>query len=263
MTAQQARWEVAAATEIGAMHVREHLPNQDSSAVWAAPDATAAVAVVADGHGHHAHFRSDVGSALAAAITEELLVAAVGSGGNAVDPAIVAREVVAAWRDAVLAHVAEHPLRSDERLRGELVPYGTTLVAAVASGGRLGVLQVGDGDAVVVRTSGEVLRPLPEDPMSSDGVHTASLCQPDPLSSLRTTVLDLDDDPLALVLVTTDGLGKATPGRPDWWEQTGRTLAAALADAGPAGVRERLAAQVTEAAGLGGDDTTLAVLARA
>ncbi|MCW2812600.1 MAG: hypothetical protein JWN84_55 [Nocardioides sp.] len=247
-------WAVAAATTIGAFHVREHLPNQDSVRTWAADDGSSAVVVVADGHGHHAHHRSDVGSDLATRITLDALRAALPHA----DPVAVAAEVVAAWREAVLDHVAAHPLRSDESPRGPLVPYGTTLVALAVTPERLVALQIGDGDTIAVRASGEPFRPLVEDP-SLDGVHTASLCQADPLASLRTTVVDLRDDPVRLALVATDGLGKARVDPDTWWASTAAGLAAA-ADDGLEVLRARLPIEVREPARVGGDDTTLAVL---
>ncbi|WP_139984306.1 protein phosphatase 2C domain-containing protein [Nocardioides litoris] len=256
-------WGVASATTIGSFHVREHLPNQDSVATWAAEDGSAAVAVVADGHGHPAHFRSDVGSSLAAELALEALQRAVAAGDP--DPVAAGREVVEAWRAAVLEHVESHPLRSDEARRGPLVPYGSTLVATAATATRLVVVQVGDGDAVVVRASGAAEQPLPDDP-DLDGVHTSSLCQPDPLASLRTAVIDLDPDdhdPVALAYVCTDGYGKARVDARTWWRAAARDLVTAAAQAGLDGVRRRLPADVAEPARVGGDDTTIAVLARA
>ena len=263
MGGSRAGWGVASATAIGSFHVGEHLPNQDSVRTWAAGDGSAAVLVVADGHGHRAHFRSDVGAQLATALTLDALRTALldPAPTEPIDPVEVAVDVVAAWRRAVLAHVAAHPLRSDEAPRGPLVPYGTTLLALATTTDRLVALQVGDGDTVAVRASGQVWRPLPEDP-SLDGVHTASLCQHDPVSSLRTAVLDLREDPVTLAYVCTDGLGKARPGAATWWAETGHELAATLRGEGLDGVRARLPRDVRGPAQVGGDDTTLAVVAR-
>ncbi|WP_246142605.1 protein phosphatase 2C domain-containing protein [Nocardioides rubriscoriae] len=260
-----AGWGVASATTIGSFHVATHLPHQDSVRTWAAPDGSAAVVVVADGHGHHAHFRSDVGADLATALTLDALTAAL-EGAGEVDPAAVAVDAVSAWRRAVLEHVAAHPLRSDEARRGPLVPYGTTLVALAVSDDRLVALQVGDGDTVVVRASGRAWRPLPDDP-DGDGVRTASLCQPDPMSSLRTATVDLaadaadQDDPVVLAMVCTDGFGKARADPDTWWSTTARDLAATVRDGGLDALRARLPADVGDPAQVGGDDTSIAVVA--
>jgi hypothetical protein len=258
------RWGVASASTIGSYHVREHLPNQDATTTWAADDGSAAVAVVADGHGHHAHFRSDVGSALAATIALDVLRTAIEDDG-AIDPPAAGQEVVDRWQAAVLEHVRQEPLRSDELRRGPLVPYGSTLVATAVAGGRLVVLQVGDGDAVLVRASGAAEQVLPDDP-ALDGVHTSSLCQPDPMTSLRTADLDLsdggtDDDPFVLAYVATDGLGKARVDPDTWWRATARDLLGSVTDGGTDALAARLRTDVVDPARIGGDDCTIAVVA--
>ena len=68
-------WATAAASVIGSVHLRHHLPNQDSVRTWTS--GSASVVALADGHGHHLHFRSDVGSALAARCAVEALSAAL------------------------------------------------------------------------------------------------------------------------------------------------------------------------------------------
>lgn len=269
-TTSSTRWGVAAATTIGSFHVREHLPHQDSVATWARPDGRCAAVVVADGHGHRAHFRSDVGADLATSLTLDLLRRALETGPTpAPDPVEVAVEAIAAWRVAVLDHVDAHPLRSDASPRGPLVPYGTTLLAVALTPTHLLALQVGDGDVVVVRPDGSARRPVPDDP-SLDGVRTTSLCQPDPVAALRTARLDLAEHPVALAYAATDGLGKARVDRgplagddATWWAETGRELAATAEAGGLDAVRARLPREVREPAEIGGDDTTIAVLARA
>lgn len=256
-----AGWQVASATTIGSFHVREHLPNQDAAQTWAADDGSAAIAVVADGHGHPMHFRSGTGSQVAATRTLEVLRAALPE----VDPQTAAAEVVELWRDDVLAHARAHPMRSDELRRGPLVPYGTTLVAIAVTGTHLVVLQIGDGDAVLVRASGRAHRPVVDDP-ALDGVHTSSLCQPDPISSLRTAVVALDDgesgNQVTLAYVATDGLGKARVDPATWWRTTGTELESTARAGGIDAVRADLPRRVAEPAQVGGDDTTIAVVAR-
>src|SRR5690348_1328061 len=56
-TTRAPRWAPTAATTIGSVHIRDGLPLQDAFLTWADADRT--VIAVADGHGHHAHFRSD------------------------------------------------------------------------------------------------------------------------------------------------------------------------------------------------------------
>src|SRR6201994_2310702 len=61
-------WKVAHACVRGSSHQRSGLPNQDAVQCIVTPAAqgTVAVAVVSDGHGSPRHFRSQIGSLLAA-----------------------------------------------------------------------------------------------------------------------------------------------------------------------------------------------------
>ncbi len=252
-------WGVADATVIGSYHIREQLPNQDRALTWTSPDGGSAVITVADGHGHHAHFRSDVGADLATRCLLDVLVAALPEP----DLVAVATEVVARWQAAVEAHVEAEPFLPTDFVRDVYTPYGATLLAVATTPTRLFALQVGDGDLVAVRASGEAFRPVPEDP-SLDGIHTASMCQPDPLSSFRYATVDLDDgsDPVALAFVCTDGFGKARVDAGGWWRQTGEELVGFVRDRGLPWVAEQLPGWLEEPAQIGGDDTTLAVVAR-
>ena len=72
----QPGWTVLSASRIGSVHLRDELPLQDAVLTWT--DGRQAVAAVADGHGHKAHFRSDIGSALAAVSAVEEMRRVVG-----------------------------------------------------------------------------------------------------------------------------------------------------------------------------------------
>ena len=66
---------------IGSVHVRDQRPLQDAVATFAEDDVS--VIAVADGHGHHLHFRSDVGARLAAdGAVAAVRAAAAGWGGS-------------------------------------------------------------------------------------------------------------------------------------------------------------------------------------
>ncbi|GAB2986149.1 PP2C family serine/threonine-protein phosphatase [Nocardioides montaniterrae] len=248
-------WTALAASVLGSVHVRDDLPLQDAHATWVEDDR--AVVALADGHGHSDHPRSDVGATLAVEVAVGELRRALPT--LAADPTEddvrrLAAGVVDGWREAVEAHHAADPLSRSEP---PFVAYGTTVLAAAVSGRRLVVLQIGDGDIVAVRTSGAVLLPL--GPLASDGVHTASLCLPDPLAELRVAVLDADD--LALVYACTDGFGTARV-EADWRDQTGRQLLEHARHHGASWIGEQLPGWLAEPAYVGGDDTTLVVLVR-
>ena len=265
------RWTALSGTQIGSVHVRDGLPLQDSHGVRV--DGATAYAAVADGHGHHLHFRSDVGSALAVDLSLELLAAALPRMGTVADTEAALRAVgadlVSRWTAAVYAHIEQHPFDAEEQARVTGAdrehltrPYGSTVLAMVATGDLVGVLQIGDGDAVVVTDSGRALRPVPEDP-ALDGTRTTSLCQADPMESLRVGALDAAADEVVLGYLCTDGFSTSRVDRDGWWQQTGAELVSFAREHGFAWIGERLPGWLEEPARIGGDDTTLALLARA
>lgn len=253
-------WRPIKATTIGSVHIRDGLPLQDAVLTWA--DGDRAVIAVADGHGHHAHFRSDTGAALAVVGAVEGMRRVLGDLDEVETAADVVRaafaDIVEAWRDGVRQHAAAHPF---ERAEDDLLrPYGTTLLVTAIAGDVLVVAQIGDGDAVLVDSRGEVFRPIPDDPFH-DGVHTSSLCQADPMSALHVAAFDTRVEDIVLGFLCTDGFGKARADR-RWWEQTGRQLAEHARTHGADWIDEQLPGWLQDPARIGGDDTTMALLVR-
>jgi hypothetical protein len=255
------RWTVVSGTRIGSVHVRDGRPIQDAVRTWAGDGG--AVVAVADGHGHHDHFRSDVGARIAVDVAVDALVAALPS---LADPGSaqrvlteIAAQVVEAWTMQVRQHSADHPFEVGAP-RDPLRPYGTTLLATAVAGDTLATFQIGDGDTVVVDAAGRASRPLPDDP-AQDGVSTASLCQPDPLSSLRAAAIDTRRSDVVLAFLCTDGFG-ASRVNSDWWQQTGEELVRFGRQHGFGWVEQQLPGWLEEPAQVGGDDTTLALIGR-
>ncbi len=264
----QLGWTVLSASRIGSVHVRDELPLQDSVLTWT--DGAQAVAAVADGHGHKAHFRSDTGSALAVVCAVEELRRVVvdltdpETAGDIVTEA--AAGIVDSWATKVRHHIEANPFDlGDERqaamVDDQLRPYGTTLLAAAVSGDLLVVLQIGDGDAVLVTDQGEALRAVPDDPQL-DGMHTSSLCEPDPLRALRTAVIDTRVEDVALAFLCTDGFGTSRVDADGWWRQTGEQLVDFGRARGLDWIREQLPSWLEEPAQIGGDDTSMVIIAR-
>ncbi|WP_183098786.1 protein phosphatase 2C domain-containing protein [Nocardioides pelophilus] len=262
-------WTVLSASRIGSVHVRDELPLQDAILSWS--DGSQAVAAVADGHGHKAHFRSDIGSALAAVSAVEVLRRVVGeltdpeAAGDVVTAA--AASIVDTWVTKVRHHIEANPFDlADEREAAAaddpLRPYGTTLLGAAVSGDLLVVLQIGDGDAVLVTDQGEALRAVPDDPQL-DGLHTSSLCEPEPLRALRTAVIDTRVEDVALAFLCTDGFGTSRVDAGGWWRQTGEQLVEFGRTRGLEWMREQLPSWLEEPAQIGGDDTSMVIIARA
>jgi protein phosphatase len=121
--------ELAAVSDRGGVRAE----NQDAAALAALLAASGCMAVVADGMGGHPD------GLLAATLAVNAVRAQVT---GAAEPARALPAAVAAANDAIAAHVVP-----DERGRS----LGTTLVAAVVSGGRATVANVGDSRAYLVR----------------------------------------------------------------------------------------------------------------
>ena len=261
-------WAAVSGTRVGSAHVRDGKGGQDAHLSWT--DGDTAVVSVADGHGHFLHFRSATGASLATEIAVALLRDAAAGFDEADEVARLLQSelgpaLVEEWRSRVWADIDAHPFTVVEQgLVGDrpedlLLPYGTTLLAMAASPRVLAVLQVGDGDAVVVREDGDVFRPLPPDP-DLDGTRTTSLCQPDPLASLRCTGLDVTAEGLALGYVATDGFGTPRVDHEGWWRQVGGELLEHARDQGYAYIGTKIETWLEEPAEYGGDDATLGVI---
>ncbi|MDN5743944.1 MAG: protein phosphatase 2C domain-containing protein [Nocardioidaceae bacterium] len=276
------RWATLSGSAIGSAHVRDQLPLQDAVLTWSDPDSARAVIAVADGHGHHLHFRSDTGAALAVVSAVEGLrralpaIAELGTPDRTQDRTDRARQAKAIVEDAAAAiledwvrkvghHLNAHPYTAAEDDNGAsadpLRAYGSTLIAAAAVEDLLFFVQVGDGDAVVVGEDGVASRPLPEDP-DHDGIHTSSLCQARPLDALRVACLDSSQEPVGLVFLCTDGFGRSRVDAQGWWRQTGEQLLDFSRTRGLTWVRDQLDDWLAEPALIGGDDTTMALLVR-
>jgi hypothetical protein len=267
-----AGWLALTASHRGAAHQVNGLPNQDAVAVRQIRQ-DGMVAAVADGHGHHRHFRSARGSELAVAIAgqaaEEL--AARLDDFEAADqiesdvlstlvPAITSR-----WRAAVSDDLAEKPFTIPEeeaRAFGDdpLIAYGSTLLLAITWRNWLVLTQIGDGDIVCVRPDGRAQLPVPGDP-SLDGRQTTSLCGPRSELEFRAAVVNTAITPLLGVLLATDGYGNAQVAEP-WPDAVSSDLAELIGDCQPEWLAEQLplwASRCASADG-SGDDTTIALL---
>lgn len=259
-----------AASARGSLHARSGAPLQDAAGWCPGPRDAGVVVAVSDGVGSRDCFRSDRGARMAVA-------AACAAGGELLDRGAptedggsgLMAEIVARWTATVLADLAGCPLQADE-LDGTsaawedadpVLAYAATLLVAVGTGDRLLLAQLGDGDLLVVGTDGQVASPLPADPASVAGT-TSTLMQPDAAAVSRARLLDLTVTPVDLVLLATDGYGNAFAD-PGWPDRVGRDVREQLHSDGTASVRARIAGWVTDAATVGGDDASLALLVRA
>jgi serine/threonine protein phosphatase PrpC len=281
-------WQVVGRSVRGASHLRAGLPNQDAVNVWSAePASTAfapcAAAAVADGHGGHRHFRSDVG----ARFVVEIATRAMRSMARTIDqcapadraarvqselPAAIVGEWVAKVRDDLSAS----PIRDDEwatliEAEGEqaadsvrldpLLAYGATLLAAIVTPGLIVLLQLGDGDVLCVSADNSAFRPVPSDERLN-GNRTTSMCRPGAEEDFRIAVLDRAHADPALILMSTDGYANSFRTDDDFM-RVGTDFAALIAKHGLAAVEGQLETILEEASAKGsGDDITLALLQR-
>ena len=265
-------WLGLTASQMGAAHKLSGLPNQDAVAVrQVGPDLL--VAAVADGHGHHRHFRSARGSQFAVTVAcqaaEDLAVRLEGLEtadqirsevfGQLV-PAITGR-----WREAVHDdHAAEPFTPQEEAARAAdddvLVAYGSTLLLAIAGREWLVLTQIGDGDIVGIRPDGRPLLPVPGDP-SLDGHQTTSLCTIRAEDEFRAGVVHIATTALLGVLLATDGYGNAQADDP-WADSVSADLAELISDRPPEWLAAQLPLWASRCASTDGsaDDTTIALL---
>lgn len=217
-------WSVTGASRTGASHTRTGRPNQDAVG-WTPREGAGArvIAAVSDGHGAALHFRSERGARFAVETALELLGWHADEAGAPV--AALPADLLEAWRARVLADMALDPVRCEDVPGATLSPYGATLVALAADDSGMTVLQIGDGDLLLVDGEGGVSRPLGSD-AGLIGEQTYSLCQDDAVGRFRVARVSLDGSsaPVAALLAT-DGVAKSFRDA-DTFEEAARHLAA-------------------------------------
>jgi Protein phosphatase 2C len=253
-------WQTATASTIGPAHLADGRPNQDAAACHGT--GPRAVVAVADGHGGPAYVRSASGSALAV----EAAVSVVNdidtdrwsprTARRALVRDVVPR-IIERWHAAITTHLAAHPFTADERaaVLHPTTAYGTTLLVAIATPHLVAVIQIGDGDVLVVDRLGHPSRPFGPTP---DGDLTVSMAALDP-GLARLAVLPAAE--AVTVLCATDGYGGSFQSQ-DWWHEVGADLHDLLRDHGFGPVRDSLRGWTDASAGASGDDTTIGVLHR-
>ena len=267
-------WAVAAASVRGSSHQRAGTPNQDAVAYAEVPGRVPGlVAAVADGHGGDRYVRSDRGARIAVNTACAVAQEAVLDLGSCHDEMLiherlsgpVIETLVARWRTEVGAHWRRDPFNAQEvgRAGAVLEPdpylaYGCTIILGLFTSEWVGVVQVGDGDVIVV-SAGAVLLPVAEDSRLVGG-QTTSLCLPTAARDVRVAVLTAPQLP-ELVVLATDGYGNSFASSL-WRNEIGVDLAESLNGQGLTGVSEQLPGWLAESAIAGGDDVSLALAYR-
>jgi serine/threonine protein phosphatase PrpC len=273
-------WRALGASVRGASHLRSGAPNQDALRIDA--HETAAVAVVADGHGGARHFRSADGANLAVQAAHEALKALAPTFAAAAQPeraqlaaVELPQRIVSRWVELARGDLSARPLTEQELAGVEagegveaadsvradpLLAYGATLLAALAVPGALVISQLGDGDVLLVDASGRARRPVPRDERLL-GSLTTSICRPGAEADFRSIVLEGDAARPALLLLSTDGYANSFRSDADYLK-VGTDFLDLLRRHGADAVDRQLPSILEDASTNGsGDDITLAMLA--
>jgi serine/threonine protein phosphatase PrpC len=238
------------------------------------------VVAVADGHGSPKCFRSHVGSRFGVEIGLSAGRVVLGTARDEDETiydteraARLARAIVERWRDRVSEDLVRTPLTDTELAglektdggrsrevveRSPVVAYGATLLLAVVARRRVMMLQVGDGDILLVSPGGQTHRPIPADPRLI-GNETTSLSGDSAVDDFRFAVAGTGDGGPALMVLATDGFSNAYTDD-DAFLQVGSDLLEHVEHQGVGSVAHRLGEWLETASRHDGDDVTVVVV---
>jgi serine/threonine protein phosphatase PrpC len=234
---------VIRASAIGARHVARGGGNEDAAAVDLLSTG-GVVAAVADGHSDPRCVRARRGADLA-------VEAAISAGAfDRLGPAIVAR-----WRRDVDED------RGRDAADGVLprLAYGTTVLACRCDERGVALLQIGDGDIVLVNRGGRAFRHLrPKRPAASPPGATISLADEDVLDRLVEDLIPPAAAP-RIVVLSTDGVDNAYPSE-DALLHAAEDMTGRFARGGHQQLQRDVEQWVGRAAAASGDDASAVVL---
>lgn len=262
-------WKVVAHSQIGAKHAM----CQDKSLAKTLDDGQACIIAIADGHGSAACPLSDVGAGFAVEVANKILedfyldIKTSCEGGSAIKRLAeekLPRDIVRQWRERVKKDCHERNLSaSGEITDPDFIKYGTTLLCTLITEHHLFLLQLGDGDILLINGQGDIDAPMPKDDRMM-GNTTLSLCSPGAESQFRFRYLRMDEagKKLALVLMSTDGYANSFATEAGF-HQAGLDCLHMLKTVSEAYLREKLPGWLDETSRDGsGDDMSLALLYR-
>ena len=263
------RWTAVVHSQIGA----KHSICQDKSLAKQLDEGSACVMAVADGHGSAACPLSDVGAGIAVETANEILEAfQLGIKENCVSSSTIKRlaqenlprDIVRRWRERVKNDWRDRtPNSVDEMTDSNYLKYGTTLICALITTHHLFLLQLGDGDILLITEQGDI-----DSPMSKDvrmlGNATWSLCSVGAEKQFRFHYLRMDEagKNLALVLMSTDGYANSFATE-DGFRQAGLDCFHLVKTVPEPVLRKKMPSWLDETSRDGsGDDMSLALLYR-
>lgn len=279
-------WRVIGETIPGASHLRAEVPNQDSLLfVRESSRGLPIVLSISDGHGSPKCFRSDRGSQFAVKKAAFLLSEFLDERRGKFDLKEIesqkdhlAMEFVKRWREAVESDLKREPFtekefenlekKSDAKARklvedNPLLAYGATSLTMAVEEDFVLYLQLGDGDILNVSATGQVTKPLVEDPRLLAN-ETTSLCLPNPEKDFRFLLQEISwEESLAMILLSTDGYLNSFSSEAGFFQAGTDILEMLKAENGFNDVNDNLKTWLEEATKMGsGDDCTVAIVYR-
>jgi serine/threonine protein phosphatase PrpC len=270
------------ASVCGVSHTRDGLPNQDALALWhsGAHERRCVVAAVADGHGGPRHFRSATGARFAVDAATDTLrgfaaewEAASPEKQQQLASSTVPEAIVADWSARVRRHLESQPIQdaewttleshsgvaAREHVQAEpTLAYGATLIAALVTSRQIVLLQIGDGDAMLVAPDGKAWHPIPKDARLT-GEFTTSICRSHAEQDFRHAIVTVDGT-ASLLMLATDGYSNSFRTDADFL-QVGTDVLQMVRQDGVSGVEKQLAKILEDASANGsGDDITVALV---
>jgi len=212
-------WWVWGKSVLGADHGRDQKPLQDACEYLCEHDFC--ILAVADGHGSDKSPYSDIGAQVAVRITCDVLAQFYKDLFKTQEKVHfqnvyrMAREwlprvLVRDWRNQIAERYKaqfpdKEPINPNNTSSEVWKLYGTTLLAVLVTSEMLILLQIGDGDILVVDENGGVLSPVPQDPRLL-GVEVTSLSGKNAENDFRIPApIIIDPSKKNLVMVCTDG----------------------------------------------------------
>lgn len=213
----------------GASHIESGKPLQDYSIAIKTDDVS--IAIVCDGHGADKHFRSEVGSKLAAIITEEVLLEFYESNktyevlntqfAKKIDCLKLA--ILTRWQNKIEEYTKENPFKAEElskssssfALRKQFdisQPYGTTLLAVLLAKDYYLALMIGDGAIIKITdnfTASSIKFSGKEEYNDAPHSLTDSLCGMNAFRKIFTCFEKIQENENLAFAVCSDGLSEA------------------------------------------------------
>ena len=224
----------------GHLHIQKNIPCEDSSASFSESSGKYHIAVIADGHGDAACFRSKFGSQTAVDVALESLqtfaeavIASLETDTPIIKQLAIAKyerqivkqltdSIISKWSQLVSEDLEANPPTEDEiknsgRYAAEYLAgkkldhiYGTTLMAGLLVANHLILIHQGDGRCDVIYKDGHIDQPIPWDDRCFENV-TTSMCDDDVAQNIRHCIINLDEHEVAACFLGSDGVEDSFP----------------------------------------------------